>query len=80
MASIKIFSNATLIIQKIHEPAAQLRSPSASRIILVSAEAVLVRACGCCLDIVRGVNEISLCSLLTYSRCERAASLKPTGL
>ena len=81
MASSKVFfSNATFNIRMIQKTIAQLRGPSASRIILVLAEAVLISACGCCLDIVRGVNKVSLHELLTYSRCECAASLKPTGL
>ena len=34
---------------------------TSTRLILVLAEAVLIRACGCCLDVVQGVNKISLC-------------------
>ena len=69
-----------IYFRRIHQSIAQLRIPSASRVSLVLAEAVFIRASGCCLDIVQGVDKVSLCQLLTYSVFECAASLKPTGL
>ena len=72
-------SNSTVFVRRRLKPLAPLRSRSASSILFVKTEAVFVRACGCCVNIVRSAcRNTARASLDVLAEC--APSLAPTGL